>query len=87
MRRTHQGVQKRGLTCDDRRSGRHTIKNRAPTGETLIHTDHGPQYTSWTFSQGVRAAGLIQSIGTVGDAYDNAVVESFWGTMQIELLN
>jgi len=32
----------------------------------------------------VRAAGLI---GTVGDAYDNAVVESFWGTMQIELLN
>ncbi|MFT5267287.1 MAG: putative transposase [Acidimicrobiales bacterium] len=34
-----------------------------------------------------RASGLVQSIGTVGDAYDNAVVESFWGSMQIELLN
>lgn len=53
----------------------------------LIHTDHGPQFTSWTFSQNVRASGLVQSIGTVGDAYDNAVVESFWGSMQIELLN
>ena len=63
------------------------IDNRATTTEALIHTDHGPQYTSWTFSQKVRSAGLIQSIGTVGDAYDNAVIESFWGTMQIELLN
>ena len=53
----------------------------------LIHTDHGPQFTSWTFSQNVRASGLVQSIGTIGDAYDNAVVESFWGSMQIELLN
>lgn len=53
----------------------------------LIHTDHRPQFTSWTFSQNVRPSGLVQSIGSVGDAYDNAVVESFWGTMQIELLN
>ncbi len=45
------------------------------------------QFTSWTFSQKVRSAGLIQSIGTVGDAFDNAVIESFWGSMQIELLN
>ncbi|MGI8792726.1 MAG: IS3 family transposase [Acidimicrobiales bacterium] len=53
----------------------------------LIHTDHGPQFTSWTFSQKVRSSGLVQSIGSVGDAFDNAVIESFWGTMQIELLN
>jgi hypothetical protein len=33
----------------------------------LIHTDHGPQFTSWTFSQNVRNSGLIQSIGSVGD--------------------
>jgi putative transposase len=32
-------------------------------------------------------AGLASSMGTVGDAYDNAVVESFWGRMQTELLN
>ncbi|HEX4539681.1 MAG TPA: integrase core domain-containing protein [Acidimicrobiales bacterium] len=35
----------------------------------------------------MRAAGLAQSIGTVGDAFDNAVVESFWARMQTELLN
>ena len=61
------------------------IENRGKGG--LIHTDHGSQFTSWTFSQYVRKSGLIQSIGSVGDAYDNAVVEPFWGSMQIELLN
>jgi transposase InsO family protein len=60
------------------------IENRGDA--ELIHTDHG-QVTSWTFGQKVRSAGLIQSIGTVGDAFDNAVIESFWGSMQIELLN
>ncbi|MGH1493743.1 MAG: transposase, partial [Acidimicrobiales bacterium] len=45
------------------------------------------QFTSWAFSQNIRSSGLVQSLGSVGDAYDNAVVESFWGSMQIELLN
>jgi len=63
------------------------IKQRRPSRGALIHTDHGPQYTSWAFSQKVRSSGLVQSLGTVGDAFDNAVVESFWGSMQIELLN
>ena len=34
-----------------------------------------------------KSAGLLPSLGTVGDPYDNAVVESFWGRMQVELLN
>ena len=34
-----------------------------------------------------RSAGLVHSLGTIGDAYDNAVVESFWARMQTELLN
>lgn len=63
------------------------INQRRPNSGVLIHTDHGPQYTSWAFSQKVRRSGLVQSLGTVGDAFDNAVVESFWGSMQIELLN
>lgn len=63
------------------------IANRKPSNGTLIHSDHGPQYTSWVFSQRVRAEGLVHSLGTVGDAFDNAVVESFWGRMQTELLN
>ncbi len=57
-----------------------------PTG-SIIHSDHGSQFTSWGFSELIRSKGLIGSMGTVGDCYDNAPMESFWGTMQIELLN
>ena len=45
------------------------------------------QYTSWAFTQRAKDAGLLPSMGTVGDAYDNAVIESFWGRMQTELLD
>lgn len=54
---------------------------------TIMHSDHGSQYTSWAFGQRLRAAGLLASMGTVGDCYDNAMMESFWGTMQLELLD
>jgi putative transposase len=54
---------------------------------TVVHSDHGSQYTSWAFGQRLRAAGLLASTGTVGDCYDNAMMESFWGTMQMELLD
>lgn len=53
---------------------------------TILHSDHGSQYTSWAFGQRLRAAGLLASMGTVGDCYDNAMMESFWGTLQLELL-
>jgi putative transposase len=54
---------------------------------TVLHSDHGCQYTSWAFGKRLRDAGLLASMGTVGDCYDNAMMESFWGTMQIELLD
>jgi len=54
---------------------------------TVLHSDHGSQYTSWAFGQRLRAAGLLASMGTVGDCYDNSMMESFWGTMQLELLD
>jgi putative transposase len=56
-------------------------------GRTVTHSDHGSQYTSWAFGQRIRAAGLLGSMGSVGDCYDNAMMESFWGTMQLELLD
>ena len=56
-------------------------------GYTVIHSDHGSQFTSWAFSEKVRQLGLLSSMGTVGDAYDNAPMESFWGSLQVELLN
>ena len=54
---------------------------------TIIHSDHGTQYTSWAFGKRLRDAGLLGSMGTAGDCYDNATMESFWGTMQLELLD
>jgi len=60
---------------------------RATSQTTVIHSDHGTQFTSWAFTENVRRLGLMGSMGTVGDCYDNAPMESFWGSMQIELLN
>jgi len=45
------------------------------------------QFTSWAFTERARRAGMLPSLGTVGDPWDNAVIESFWGRMQTELLN
>jgi putative transposase len=53
----------------------------------VIHGDHGTQFTSWAFTDRARRAELLPSLGSVGDAYDNAVAEAFWGRLQVELLN
>jgi putative transposase len=63
------------------------IWRRQPAEPTVVHSDHGTQYTSWAFGRRLRAAGLLGSMGTVGDAYDNAVAESFFGSLQLELLD
>jgi putative transposase len=60
------------------------ISKRTPPGGTVIHTDHGTQFTSWSFSERVRRAGLVPSMGTVGDAFDNALIEA---RLKTELLN
>ena len=57
-----------------------------PSG-VVLHSDHGSQFTSWAFTQKLYELGLVPSMGTVGDCYDNAPMESFWSSMQIELLN
>jgi transposase InsO family protein len=43
---------------------------RSTTRETIIHADHGAQFTSWAFTSNVRNYGLKLSLGTVGDCYD-----------------
>jgi putative transposase len=63
------------------------IRNRQPEPGGVVHADHGVQFTSWAFGDRVRTAGLLPSFGTVGDGLDNAMMESFWSSMQIELLN
>jgi transposase InsO family protein/transposase-like protein len=63
------------------------VANRNRCGSTIVHADHGTQFTSWSFGENVRRWGLLASFGTVGDCYDNAAMESFWARLQVELLN
>ena len=62
-------------------------RERKTSTETILHSDHGSGFISWSFSQNLRHHKLLGSMGTVGDCFDNAPMESFWGSMQIELLN
>ena len=54
---------------------------------TVVHSDRGSQYTSWVFGHRLREAGLLGSMGKVASSVDNALIESFWSTMQRELLD
>jgi putative transposase len=63
------------------------IGQRSAKRGSIVHADHGVQFTSWAFTNKVRQAGLMPSFGSVGDAFDNAMMESFWSSMQIELLD
>jgi putative transposase len=62
-------------------------RRRPPAGRTVAHSDHGAQYTSWAFGRRLRAAGLLGSMGSIGDCFDNSAVESFFGSLQLELLD
>ena len=53
----------------------------------IHHSDQGTQYTSLAFGQRCRRAGVRPSMGSVGDCYDNALCESFFATLECELLD
>src|SRR6202795_742541 len=55
--------------------------------DVVHHSDQGSQYTSIAFGKRCREAGVRPSVGAVGDAYDNAMAESFFATLECELLN
>jgi putative transposase len=52
----------------------------------IFHSDHGSQYTSGDFTAALRAHGIVASLGSVGDAYDNALAESFVDSFKTELI-
>jgi putative transposase len=62
-------------------------RRQPPRDQTIAHSDHGTQYTSWAFGRRLRGAGLLGSMGTIGDCFDNSVAESFFGSLQLELLD
>jgi putative transposase len=59
---------------------------RQPSG-VIHHSDRGSQYTSIEFGKRCREAGVRPFMGSVGDAYDNAMAESFFATLECELLD
>jgi putative transposase len=62
------------------------LATRRPNG-VIHHSDQGSQYTSIAFGQRCREAGVHPSMGSAGDAYDNAMCESFFATLECELLD
>jgi putative transposase len=60
---------------------------RRPAPGAIVHADRGSQYTSWIFGHRLREAGLLGSMGRVASSVDNTLIESFWSTMQRELLD
>ena len=63
------------------------IWNRRPDPGLVHHSDQGCQYTSLAFGRRLREAGLVASMGSAGDCYDNAITESFFATLECELLD
>ena len=62
------------------------LAQRQPT-EVIHHSDQGCQYTSFAFGRRCELMGVRPSMGSVGDAYDNAMCESFFATLECELLD
>jgi putative transposase len=57
------------------------VWNRRPTVDLVHHSDQGSQYTSLALGQRLADAGIAPSMGSVGDAFDNALAESFFATL------
>jgi putative transposase len=62
------------------------VWTRRPGDGVIHHSDHGCQYTSLLFGERCQAVGIRCSMGSVGDCYDNAMAESFFATLECELL-
>jgi putative transposase len=63
------------------------IWDRRPAAGLIHHSDQGCQYTSLAFGRRLRDSGIVASMGSVGDCFDNAVTESFFATLECELLD
>ncbi len=62
------------------------IAARQPQG-VIHHSDHGSQYTALKTGARCAAAGIVMSMGSVGDCYDNAMAETFFASLECELID
>ena len=63
------------------------LVRRRPSPGLIHHSDQGSQYVSLAFGRAAQQAGIAVSLGSRGDAYDNAVAETFFATLKKELVN
>ena len=63
------------------------LAHRRPDPGLIYHSDQGSQFVSLAFGQQARRAGIAQSMGSRGDCFDNAVAESFFATLNKELIH
>jgi putative transposase len=63
------------------------MARRKPANEVIHHSDQGCQYTSLAFGARCAEMNVQPSMGSVGDAYDNAMCESFFATLECELID
>ena len=63
------------------------LGQRRPADGVIVHSDQGSQYTSVAFGKRCKEAGVRPSMGSVVDAYDSAMCESFFATLECELLD
>ena len=63
------------------------LARRQPSAALVHHSDHGTQYTSLAFGARLAEVGIAASMGSRGDAYDNALAESFFASLETELID
>ena len=73
--------------CLDALTAAGTTRRRSRFSGTVFHSDRGCQYTAEEFRRRCRWMGIVQSMGTVGDSYDNAMAESLWSSLKRELVD
>jgi transposase InsO family protein len=66
---------------------RMAVTRRSPVKGLLHHSDRGVQYASDDYQRLLQTNGVLCSMSNKGDCWDNAVMESFWGTLKTELVN
>jgi putative transposase len=66
---------------------RQALGRRKPTRDLIVHSDRGSQYTSRAFRALLKEHGITQSMSGTGNCYDNAPMESFFGTLKEELVS
>jgi transposase InsO family protein len=72
--------------CTDALDAAAMVRGRGRFAGTVLHSDHGCQYTSDDFKARCKALGIVQSMGSVGDSYDNCMMESAWSSLKRELV-